>query len=51
MVSLSEIIQETYTKDGKELFELVQEWIDENNSFLYCKNKSKVIKCSYNFNI
>ena len=32
-------IEELYTKEGKELFELIQEWIDENSSFLYYKNK------------
>ncbi len=37
-------VEELYTKDGKELFELVQEWIDENNFFLNCKRGEKNVK-------
>ena len=40
MKYLESKIEELYTKDGKELFELIQEWIDENSSFLYCKNET-----------
>jgi len=36
-------VEELYTKDGKSLFELIQEWLDENNSFLYCKSGER--KC------
>ena len=32
-------VKETYTKEGKKIQELIQEWIDENNNFLYCQNK------------
>lgn len=31
-------VKEIYTEDEKELFQIIQEWINENNSFLYCKN-------------
>jgi len=30
---LEKKIEEIYTKEGKKLLELVQEWIDENNFF------------------
>lgn len=43
MIDLSSGVQESYTKDGKELFQLIQEWIDENNSFLYCEKEKNVI--------
>lgn len=37
-------IKETYTKDGKDLTELIQEWINENTSILYCNYEEKNIK-------
>lgn len=37
-------IKETYTKDGKKLIELIQEWMEENSSQLYCKNNHKEVK-------
>lgn len=39
-----EKIKETYTKDGKDLTELTQEWINENTSILYCNSEKKDIK-------
>ena len=39
-----EKIKETYTKDGKDLTELIQEWINENTSILYCNYEEKNIK-------
>lgn len=47
VIDLNPKIQESYTKDGKELFQLIQEWIDENNSFLYCKDEKKEPKYYY----
>lgn len=41
-----EKIKETYTKDGKDLTELIQEWINENTSILYCNYEEKNIKIS-----
>ena len=37
-------MKETYTKDGKKLSQLIQEWINENSFFLYCKNDKKEIE-------
>ena len=39
-----EKIKETYTKDGKDLTELIQEWINENTSILYYNYEEKNIK-------
>ena len=39
-----EKIKETYTKDGKDLAELIQEWINENTSILYCNYEERDIK-------
>ena len=39
-----EKIKETYTKDGKDLTELIQEWVNENTSILYCNYEEKNIK-------
>ena len=41
---MEEKIKETYTKDGKTLTELIQEWINENTSILYCYYEEKNIK-------
>lgn len=41
---MEEKIKETYTKDGKNLTELIQEWIKENTSILYCNSEKKDIK-------
>lgn len=41
---MEEKIKETYTKDGKTLTELIQEWINENISILYCNYEEKNIK-------
>lgn len=41
---MEEKIKETYTKDGKKLAELIQEWINENTSILYCTYEEKYIK-------
>ena len=41
---MEEKITETYTKDGKNLTKLIQEWINENTSILYCNNEEKHIK-------
>ena len=41
---MEEKIKETYTKDGKNLTELMQEWINENTSILYCNSEKKDIK-------
>lgn len=41
---MDEKIKETYTKDGKSLTELIQEWINENTSILYRNNEVKDIK-------
>lgn len=46
MSSLNENIQEIYSKDGKNILELVQEWINENNSIIYCNNNAKDVKYS-----
>ncbi len=35
-------ITETYTKDGKKLTKLIQEWIQENISTLYCNKEEKI---------
>ncbi len=37
-------VKETYNKEGKSLTELIQEWINENISILYCDNERKEIK-------
>ncbi len=37
-------LHENYTKDGKKILELVQEWIDENNFFSNCENDEKNCK-------
>ena len=34
---------ETYTKDGKSLTQLIQEWINENTSILYYNYEEKNI--------
>lgn len=39
-----EKIKETYTKDRKDLTDLIQEWINENTSILYCNYEEKNIK-------
>lgn len=41
---MEEKIKETYTKDGKTLTALIQEWINENTSILYCNYEEKNIK-------
>lgn len=41
---MEEKIKEIYTKDGKDLTELIQEWINENTSILYCNSEGKDIK-------
>lgn len=41
---MEEKIKETYTKDGKKLTELIQEWINENTSILYCTYEEEYIK-------
>lgn len=37
---LEKKVEEIYTKDGKKLLELVQEWIEENNFFSNCKDNN-----------
>lgn len=32
-------VKETYTKEGKNIQELIQEWVDENYKFLFYQNK------------
>ena len=41
---MEEKITETYTKEEKKLTELIQEWINENKSILYCNHEEKNIK-------
>lgn len=41
---MEEKIKETYTKDGKDLTELIQKWINENTSILYCNYEERDIK-------
>lgn len=41
---MEERIQEKYTKEGKSLTEIIQEWINENPSILYCNTSKKDIK-------
>lgn len=38
---MNQEVKEIYTKEGKQLYELIQEWIDENKYFLYCKTINK----------
>ena len=33
---MEEKITETYTKEEKSLTKLIQEWVNENTSILYC---------------
>ena len=42
---MEEKIKETYTEEGKNLTQLIQEWINENPSILYCNKETKGIKC------
>lgn len=44
---MEERIQETYTKEGKVLTELIQEWINENQLILCCNSEKKDIKYQY----
>lgn len=37
-------VKEIYTKEGKNIQELIQEWIDENYYCLYCKNNKEDVK-------
>lgn len=37
-------IKESYTKDGKKLNELIQEWINENNLITCCNINKKVLE-------
>lgn len=41
---MEEKITETYTKEEKSLTKLIQEWVNENTSFLYCNYEEKNIK-------
>lgn len=41
---MEEKITETYTKEEKSLTKLIQEWINENTSILYCNYEKKSIK-------
>lgn len=41
---MEEKIKETYTEEGKSLTQLIQEWINENPSILYCNKEAKSIK-------
>jgi len=41
---LDEKVKESYTEDGKELFQIIQEWLNENNSFLYCKSEKEKVE-------
>ncbi len=41
---MEEKITETYTKEEKSLTKLIQEWINENTSILYCNYEEKNIK-------
>ena len=36
MINLNVNIKENYSKDGKDLLQLVQEWIDENTLAINC---------------
>lgn len=47
VIILNENINEYYAKDGKELINLVQEWIDENSSYLYSIFSNQVIDSKY----
>ena len=37
-------VEEFYTKDGKRVSELIQEWMEENNFLFYCKNNKENIE-------
>lgn len=41
---MEEKIKEIYTEEGKNLTQLIQEWINENPSILYCNKSEKDIK-------
>jgi len=41
---LEEKILESYTKEGKSLTEVIQEWINENYSKLYCNKEQEDIE-------
>ena len=41
---MEEKITETYTKEEKSLTKLIQEWVNENTSILYCNYEEKNIK-------
>ena len=47
MIVLDENINEIYTKEGKKINELVQEWIDENSNYLYCILNKEIVECKY----
>ena len=47
VIILSIKIKENYSKDGKNLFELVQEWINENILLLDYISKQKNVKYKY----
>ena len=44
---MEEKIKETYTKDRNSLTEIIQDWINENQSILYCNSEKKNIKYQY----
>ena len=39
---MEEKITEIYTNEGKNLTKLIQEWINENTSILYCDYEEKI---------
>ena len=47
MKNLEKNIKEYYTKGGKSLNILIQEWINENNILSYCKENKKDIEYTY----
>ena len=44
MKKLNQNVKETYTKDGKSLKNLIQEWINENDILSYCNKSQKDIE-------
>ncbi len=44
MIILESKVEELYTKGGKELSDLIQEWMDENNFSLYCRNEKNNVE-------
>ena len=41
-------LEETYTKDGKNITEIIQEWVQENNKYFCCRKVGIDIKSMKN---